>query len=100
MKAVTSIILSTVAVVLAAPVPEPTPVCYRNKSLLSRFLTKNWQPGIPTASSARTTLASLQVAAQVDDGNYKRSLFHTWDIIHGKCNTRYVPSSEYLDYDY
>ncbi|KID74101.1 uncharacterized protein G6M90_00g033670 [Metarhizium brunneum] len=72
MKIVTFSILFTAVVVLAAPVPEPTP------------------PGIPSASSARTTLASLQVSTPVDDGTYNRSLFHTWDIIHGKCNTRHV----------
>lgn len=60
------------AIVSAAPAPMPTP------------------PGIPTASAAKTQLASLTVSTQVDDGNYDRDLFPTWDTIEGTCNTRYV----------
>ncbi|KAI8963157.1 hypothetical protein F5Y11DRAFT_167065 [Daldinia sp. FL1419] len=53
-----------------APMPMPTP------------------PGIPSASSAKSQLASLTVKAAVDDGEYKRDLFPTWDTITGTCNTR------------
>lgn len=75
MKASTSLLTGLaglVAIVSAAPAPMPTP------------------PGIPTASTAKTQLAALTVATQVDDGNYERDLFPTWDTIEGTCNTRYV----------
>lgn len=50
------------------------------------------QPGIPSASSAKTQLAALTVTTQVDDGNYDRDLFSTWDTIEGTCNTvSFVP---------
>ncbi|KAI8625589.1 hypothetical protein F5Y19DRAFT_467033 [Xylariaceae sp. FL1651] len=45
-------------------------------------------PGIPSASSARSALASLTVSTNVDDGTYDRDLFPTWDTISGTCNTR------------
>jgi hypothetical protein len=64
---------SLVAIVSAAPAPMPTP------------------PGIPSASAAKTQLASLTVSSQVDDGKYDRDLFPTWDTIEGTCNTRYDP---------
>ncbi|POS75758.1 hypothetical protein DHEL01_v205847 [Diaporthe helianthi] len=74
MKAPTSLLLAALAglaaIVSAAPAPMPTP------------------PGIPSASSAKTQLASLTVSTQVDDGNYKRDLFPTWDTIEDNCNTR------------
>ena len=41
-----------------------------------------------SASSAKSQLASLTVAAAVDDGKYERDLFPTWDTITGTCNTR------------
>ncbi|KAI1340798.1 hypothetical protein F5Y15DRAFT_32749 [Xylariaceae sp. FL0016] len=44
--------------------------------------------GIPSTSSAKTQLAALTVATQVDDGNYDRDLFPTWITISGACNTR------------
>ncbi|KAI6081818.1 hypothetical protein F4821DRAFT_248463 [Hypoxylon rubiginosum] len=55
---------------VAAPMPMPTP------------------PGIPTAASAKTQLASLTVATPVDTTTYDRDLFPTWDTITGTCNTR------------
>ncbi|KAH8780875.1 hypothetical protein F5883DRAFT_166497 [Diaporthe sp. PMI_573] len=73
MKTSTSLLAAVaglVAIVSAAPAPMPTP------------------PGIPTASAAKTQLASLTVSTQVDDGNYDRDLFPTWDTIEGTCNTR------------
>ncbi|OTB09891.1 hypothetical protein K445DRAFT_71410 [Daldinia sp. EC12] len=60
--------LLSASAVLAAPAPIP--------------------PGIPSASSAKSQLASLTVKAAVDDGGYKRDLFPTWDTITGTCNTR------------
>lgn len=60
--------LLTIAV--AAPAPMPTP------------------PGIPTAASAKTQLAALTVATQVDDGEYDRDLFPTWIDQGNSCNTR------------
>ncbi|KAI3317221.1 hypothetical protein HD806DRAFT_395340 [Xylariaceae sp. AK1471] len=56
--------------VFAAPAPMPTP------------------PGIPTAAAARTTLNTLTVSTNPDDGTYDRDLFPTWDTITGACNTR------------
>ncbi|KAI4863595.1 hypothetical protein F4820DRAFT_369661 [Hypoxylon rubiginosum] len=55
---------------VAAPMPMPTP------------------PGIPSASSAKSQLASLTVATSVDTTTYDRDLFPTWDTITGTCNTR------------
>lgn len=57
-------------VAIAAPAPMPTP------------------PGIPTAASAKTQLAALTVATQVDDGEYDRDLFPTWIDQGDSCNTR------------
>ncbi|EFX04123.1 secreted protein [Grosmannia clavigera kw1407] len=54
----------------ASPVPMPTP------------------PGLPTATTAKSLLSGLTVAAYTDDGEYKRTLFPTWDTIEGTCNTR------------
>ncbi|KAF8989806.1 hypothetical protein BDZ89DRAFT_1087354, partial [Hymenopellis radicata] len=62
--------LSVVAVtVFAAPVPRalPTPV---------------------SASTARTYLKELTIAAESNSPAYDRDLFHTWITIEGTCNTR------------
>ncbi|KAI1206805.1 uncharacterized protein F4807DRAFT_215812 [Annulohypoxylon truncatum] len=64
--------------VLAAPMPAP----------VAMPMPMPTPPGIPSASSAKTQLAALTVAAQVDDGAYERDLFPTWDTIEGTCNTR------------
>lgn len=53
-----------------APAPAPTP------------------PNIPSASTARTQLASLTVAPQGPGTGYSRDLFPHWITISGTCNTR------------
>ncbi|KAL2021724.1 hypothetical protein VTK56DRAFT_6667 [Thermocarpiscus australiensis] len=58
------------AAVSAIPMPAPTP------------------PGIPSASTAKSQLASLTVKAAFDDGKYDRDLFPTWSTVSGACNTR------------
>lgn len=63
-------LFSLLTAVAAAPAPMPTP------------------PGIPTAASAKTQLAALTVATQVDDGAYERDLFPTWIDQGNNCNTR------------
>jgi hypothetical protein len=45
-------------------------------------------PGIPTAATARTELATLTVTAWTHTTTYDRDLFPTWDTISGTCNTR------------
>ena len=45
-------------------------------------------PGIPTAATAKTELATLTVAAWTHTTTYDRDLFPTWDTISGTCNTR------------
>ena len=45
-------------------------------------------PGIPTASTAKSELATLTVAAWTHTTTYDRDLFPTWDTISGTCNTR------------
>ena len=45
-------------------------------------------PGIPSAATARTELATLTVAASTHTTTYDRDLFPTWDTISGTCNTR------------
>ncbi|KAH9905039.1 hypothetical protein F4778DRAFT_55214 [Xylariomycetidae sp. FL2044] len=45
-------------------------------------------PGIPSSSSALTSLAALTVGTNEDDGEYDRDLFPTWITIEGNCNTR------------
>ena len=45
-------------------------------------------PGIPTAATARTYLATLTVAAWTHTTTYDRDLFPTWDTISGTCDTR------------
>ncbi|KAI2463978.1 hypothetical protein F4781DRAFT_95938 [Annulohypoxylon bovei var. microspora] len=64
--------------VLAAPAPSP----------VAMPMPMPTPPGIPSSSTAKTQLAALTVAAAVDDGNYERDLFPTWDTITGTCNTR------------
>lgn len=44
--------------------------------------------GIPTASAAKTELASITVSAGGDGSGYERSLFPTWNTINGTCDTR------------
>ncbi|KAF9466707.1 hypothetical protein BDZ94DRAFT_1250572 [Collybia nuda] len=69
MKLSVVVLLSVVSSVLAAPTPRalPTPV---------------------TAATARTYLAALTVAAESNSPAYDRTLFKTWDIISGTCDTR------------
>lgn len=55
---------------LPAPAPQPSP------------------PGIPTIATAKSTLASLTVAAQGSQDGYSRDLFPHWITISGTCNTR------------
>ncbi|KAJ5318189.1 hypothetical protein PENANT_c052G05517 [Penicillium antarcticum] len=55
----------------AVPVPEPAPS----------------PPGIPSASTAKSELASLTVAAQGSQSGYSRDLFPHW-ITQDGCNTR------------
>ena len=45
-------------------------------------------PGIPSASTARTQLASLSVAADGSMTGYSRDLFPHWHTVSGACNTR------------
>ena len=45
-------------------------------------------PGIPTASTAKSELAALTVAAQGSQDGYSRDLFPPWIIISGTCDTR------------
>jgi len=47
-----------------------------------------YQPGIPSASTAKSQLAALTVKASSDGSGYDRDLFPTWDTISGTCNTR------------
>jgi hypothetical protein len=45
-------------------------------------------PGIPAASTARTYLAGLTVAAWTHTTTYDRELFPHWHTVSGACNTR------------
>ncbi len=45
-------------------------------------------PGIPSASTARSELASLRVAADGSMSGYSRDLFPHWHTVSGACNTR------------
>ncbi|WP_425571038.1 HNH endonuclease family protein [Rugosimonospora acidiphila] len=45
-------------------------------------------PGIPSAATARSELATLTVAAWTHTTTYNRDLFPTWDTISGTCDTR------------
>ena len=42
-------------------------------------------PGIPTAATAKSELATLTVAAWTNTTTYDRDLFPTWDTISGTC---------------
>ena len=55
---------------LAIALPAPTP------------------PDIPSASTARTELNALTVAAQGSQDGYSRDLFPHWHIVSGNCDTR------------
>ncbi|KAK4107660.1 hypothetical protein N656DRAFT_719645 [Canariomyces notabilis] len=46
------------------------------------------QPGIPSASTAKSQLSALTVKASYDDGLYNRDKFPHWITISGACNTR------------
>jgi hypothetical protein len=63
--------------------------------VLVLLLTLGWSavaaatpPGIPSATTARSELAGLTVAAWTHTTTYQRSLFPTWDTISGTCDTR------------
>ncbi|KAK9419591.1 hypothetical protein SUNI508_07327 [Seiridium unicorne] len=72
-------VLALIASANAAPAPVPSTVEERAPSP---------SPGnIPTAATAKTQLAALTVATQVDDGTYDRDLFPHW-IESGGCSTR------------
>jgi hypothetical protein len=45
-------------------------------------------PGIPSATTARTELGSLQVATDGTMTGYSRDLFPHWHTVSGTCNTR------------
>ncbi|KAL8874030.1 MAG: hypothetical protein Q9174_000570 [Haloplaca sp. 1 TL-2023] len=45
-------------------------------------------PNIPSASTARTQLTGLRVAAQGSQSGYSRELFPHWHTVSGACNTR------------
>ncbi|GIH29784.1 hypothetical protein Aph01nite_80940 [Acrocarpospora phusangensis] len=45
-------------------------------------------PGIPSAATAASQLASLTVAAEANAGSYNRDLFPHWITISGSCDTR------------
>ncbi|GAA4568977.1 HNH endonuclease family protein [Planotetraspora kaengkrachanensis] len=45
-------------------------------------------PGIPSASTAKSELAALTVAAESHASTYDRSLFPHWITISGACDTR------------
>jgi hypothetical protein len=86
-------LISTVAVVRAIPVPGPTPVSIgyileKKLSLTDGIDTKNEQPDIPSASTAKSLLASLTETSVTDVAGYARDEFKTWDEIEGNCNTR------------
>ncbi|EEY17021.1 secreted protein [Verticillium alfalfae VaMs.102] len=76
MKFTTAItgLLVAAAGVFAAPVPAPVAVAD--------------PPGIPSATSARTLLAGLTVAAAGSSADYDRSLFRHWHIVSGTCDSR------------
>ncbi|RSM68890.1 HNH endonuclease [Kibdelosporangium aridum] len=45
-------------------------------------------PGIPSATTARTQLNALTVAADGSSSGYSRDLFPHWTTVSGTCNTR------------
>lgn len=70
--------------------PRRTYTCkltYHSQALITTSLTYI-QPGIPSASSARTLLSGLTVAAWTNTGTYDRDLFPHWETYEGACNTR------------
>lgn len=69
-----SVILNAllVTIALAAPAPVPSPT------------------GVPSASTAKSELAGLTVAAQGSQDGYSRALFPHWIIQSGTCDTREV----------
>ncbi|OAA49676.1 secreted protein [Metarhizium rileyi] len=64
------VVSAATVVVLGVPTPAPAP------------------PGIPSASTARTLLAGLEIATPLSGGGYSRHLFPTWETIQGNCNAR------------
>lgn len=66
----TPLLLISPILALPAPAPQPSP------------------PNIPSTSTAKSTLASLTVAAQGSQSGYSRALFPHWITISGTCNTR------------
>ncbi|KAH7410461.1 hypothetical protein DE146DRAFT_356908 [Phaeosphaeria sp. MPI-PUGE-AT-0046c] len=69
-----TVLLTLVALATAAPAPL--------------HLTARAPPNVPSASEARTQLASLTVAAQGPQTGYSRDLFPHWIAQSGTCNTR------------
>lgn len=61
-------------------------------SLLHHLLTIITQPGIPSASSAKSLLGRLTVATLTDDGSYDRALFPHWEPVPSEtqCSARLV----------
>lgn len=47
-----------------------------------------FKPGIPDASTARSLLDGLTVAAQGSGDGYDRDEFPHWNAIEGNCNAR------------
>lgn len=62
--------------------------CLTVLTLTLSSLTVAEPPGVPSAATARTELASLTVAAQGSSDGYSRSKFPHWITISGTCNTR------------
>ncbi|KAJ5382051.1 uncharacterized protein N7496_004479 [Penicillium cataractarum] len=62
------------AMIAALPAPEPVPS----------------PPGVPSASTARSELAALTVAAQGSQDGYSRDKFPHWITQSGSCDTRDV----------
>lgn len=85
MKFVVSALISTAAVVLAAPVPDPVSPAV---PLPWNQLTVYVQPGIPTEAAARTQLAGLTVSEPTNEDTYDRDLFPHWSGVSGNCNAR------------
>ena len=47
-------------------------------------------PNIPSATTARSELATLRVAADGSSSGYSRDLFPHWHTVSGSCNTREI----------
>ncbi|KAJ5688836.1 secreted protein [Penicillium macrosclerotiorum] len=71
-KALVSLIIVHPILIASLPLPEPTP------------------PDIPSASTAKSELASLTVAAQGSQDGYSRDKFPHWITQNGSCDTRDV----------